>query len=258
MLNFESVLSVYPERLRSFKENILKEYLQYKILDIIYHSKSAGKLVFIGGTAIRIVHEGVRFSEDLDFDNRGLTEDEFADVADLIKKELTKDGYIVNIKNVFRGAFHCHIRFPGILFEQGLSEHKEQRILIQVDAEPQRYCFEPEKFLINRFGLFRYIVTVPAPLLLAQKIFACLNRQREKGRDFFDVVFLAAKTEPDYEYLNQKIGLHNKQEVVEALRTRASKVNLKQLASDVEPFLFDQTQKARVAMFAEWVRSWGG
>ena len=100
MLNFEDVLNAYPERLRGFKENILKEYLQYRILDIIYGSPYADKLVFMGGTAIRIVHQGVRFSEDIDFDNRGLDEKKFNDLARLIKRELSLDGYSVAVKNV--------------------------------------------------------------------------------------------------------------------------------------------------------------
>jgi predicted nucleotidyltransferase component of viral defense system len=64
MLNLEDILKTYPQRLHAFKENILKEYLQHKILDILYGSNFADHLVFLGGTSIRIVHQGVRFSED--------------------------------------------------------------------------------------------------------------------------------------------------------------------------------------------------
>jgi hypothetical protein len=168
MLNLEDILKTYPERLRGFRENILKEYLQYRILDIIYGSKYADQLVFMGGTSIRIVHDGVRFSEDLDFDNRGLAEADFDGLAGLISRELSLDGYTVEVKNVFKGAYHCRISFPGMLFDQGLSGHKEERILIQIDAEPQLYSYVPDKYLINRFGIFRYINTVSPSLLLSQ------------------------------------------------------------------------------------------
>ncbi len=255
MLNLEDILARYPERLRGFKENILKEYLQHKILDIIYGSKYAGRLVFIGGTAIRIVHQGVRFSEDLDFDNRGLTQADFEDISALIKRELELDGYNVDLKNVFAGAYHCYIRFPGILFEQGLSGYKQQRILIRIDAEPQNYDYREEKFLLNVFGIFRYINTVPVALLLSQKISACLQREPEKGRDFFDVVFLMAKTEPDYGYLGQKFGIRARQELVAALKERISRINLGALARDVEPFLFDPSQKDRVLLFGDWLNT---
>jgi len=254
MINLENVLSRYPERLRGFRENILKEYLQYKILDIIYKSPYGDRLVFLGGTAIRIVHQGIRFSEDIDFDNRGLSEEDFKSVAALVKRELELDGYAVDLKNVFKGAYHCYVRFPGILFEHGLPGHKQERILIRIDAEPQEYDYQEEKFLLNAFGIFRYINTVPVSLLLSQKIAACLERKRAKGRDFFDVVFLAAGTGPDYGYLIQRLGIADKTQLVAALKERASQLNLESLAGEVEPFLFDASQKDRVALFSDWLQ----
>lgn len=253
MLNLDDILRNYPERLHGFKENILKEYLQYRILDIIYGSGYADSLVFMGGTSIRIVHHGVRFSEDLDFDNRGLDETDFDDLAQLIKRELILDGYEVVIKNVFKGAYHCHINFPGLLFGYGMSAHKAERILIQIDAEPQRYSYAPDKFLINSFGIFRYINTVPAALLLSQKILACLKRKKEKGRDFFDIVFLMAKTAPDYCYLGEKAGISGKEEMILALRERVSRIDMNGLAQDVEPFLFEPSQKDRIILFKQWL-----
>lgn len=253
MLNFEDILKRYPARLQGFKENILKEYLQYRILDIIYGSRYAGRLVFLGGSAIRIIHKGVRFSEDIDFDNRGLDEKDFSKIAGIIKAELSLDGYTVDVKNVFRGAYHCYVKFPGLLFQQGLSGHKQQRILIQIDAEPQEYEYRPEKFLINMFGIFRYINTVPIALLLSQKIFACLNRKSAKGRDFFDVVFLMAMTGPDYGYLQKRAGIKNKMEMINALRKRSGGINMKLLAKDAAPFLFDASQQDRIALFDRWL-----
>lgn len=58
----------YPENLKPFRKNILREYLRFKILEIIFYSKQADKLSFIGGTALSIIYGNSRFSEDLDFD----------------------------------------------------------------------------------------------------------------------------------------------------------------------------------------------
>ena len=69
MISLHNIEQFYPENLRGFKRNMLREYLQFKILEIIFNSRLAPKLSFIGGTALRIVHENTRFSEDLDFDN---------------------------------------------------------------------------------------------------------------------------------------------------------------------------------------------
>jgi len=68
MLEYDLIASSFPLELRSHKRNILREYLQYKALEIIFRSKYGNKFVFIGGTCLHIVYGNNRFSEDLDFD----------------------------------------------------------------------------------------------------------------------------------------------------------------------------------------------
>ena len=85
MLNLNEILPFYPEPLRVHREFILREYLQHKILQLIFDiPEHAQKLCFLGGTALRIVHGNERFSEDLDFDNSGLTEDQFDVISEKI------------------------------------------------------------------------------------------------------------------------------------------------------------------------------
>jgi predicted nucleotidyltransferase component of viral defense system len=43
------------------------EVLQLLHLDNLYSQSGSDKIIFQGGTALRWVHGGVRFSEDLDF-----------------------------------------------------------------------------------------------------------------------------------------------------------------------------------------------
>ena len=51
MISLEQLESYYPPNLRHFKKNILREYLQYKILDIVFNSNFniSGKLSFMEG-----------------------------------------------------------------------------------------------------------------------------------------------------------------------------------------------------------------
>jgi len=56
MFELSQIESFYPKPQWVFKKNILREYLQYKILDIIYDSRYASRLAFMGGTAIKIIH----------------------------------------------------------------------------------------------------------------------------------------------------------------------------------------------------------
>lgn len=56
MLKLDEIKSFYPEFLHKFPRFMVREYLQYKILDIIYGSKHANFLSFMGGTCLRIIH----------------------------------------------------------------------------------------------------------------------------------------------------------------------------------------------------------
>ncbi|MCK7511122.1 MAG: nucleotidyl transferase AbiEii/AbiGii toxin family protein [Desulfobacterales bacterium] len=244
----------YPEYLRGFKRNLLREYLQYKILDIIFKSRLAGQLSFIGGTALRIVHENTRFSEDLDFDNFQLSEDGFVTMTREIQKGLKREGYDVEIRNVLKTAFRCYIKLPQVLFDHSMSDLRQEKILIQVDTEPHGFAYTPDKMFLNKFDIFTQIAVTPPDILLAQKIFALLNRKRAKGRDFYDVVFLLQKTKPHYDYLKQKTGIADKQALKKELIAYTKGLNLKELAKDVEPFLFQPSDSKKIMLFLEYIK----
>ncbi len=256
MLNLNEILPFYPEPLRIHREFILREYLQYKILQIIYDIPDQGqKLCFLGGTALRIVHGNQRFSEDLDFDNSGLTEDHFDTISETIKTNLERDGYEVEIKTVYKGAFHCYVKFPKLLFNEGLTGHISEKILIQLDTEPQHYAFTPDKHILNKFDVFTEIPVTPLNILLAQKCFAIINRKRSKGRDFFDVVFLLSKgAKPDYGYLELKLKITDAQALKDSLLETCSKLDMKAMADDVAPFLFNNADAKKIIMFEQYLK----
>ena len=253
MLNLDEIKQFYPEYLHSFKNFMIREYLQYKILEIIFESKYANKLCFLGGTCLRIVHGNTRFSEELDFDNFNLTEKDFNATAQLIKNKLSKQGYDVEIRNVYSGAFHCYIRFPKLLFNEGISGHKEEKILIQLDTEPQNFNFKPEQLIINKFDVFTLINTTPLDLLLAQKFYALINRKRKKGRDFFDIIFLLKTANPNFDYLKQKLGINNIDDLKKRVLSELNDVDLKEMQRDVSPFLFNSDNEKQILLFNKYI-----
>lgn len=257
MLPLSEIRPYYPEELHRFPRFMLREYLQYKILEILYESPFATDLCFLGGTCLRIVHGNRRFSEDLDFDNISLEEDAFKDVADEIQKGLRREGYQVELKTIMKGAWHCHIKFPGLLFDEGLSGYQEEKILIRLDTEPQYFDYEPEPFLLNRFEVFTTIWTTPLPLLMAQKIYAIINRNRGKGRDFFDLVYLMGRdVKPDYEYLEAKVSITEPESLKQAIINRCQQLDMEGMAKDVEPFLFDASDVKKVRRFSELAKQY--
>jgi predicted nucleotidyltransferase component of viral defense system len=170
MFSLTEIEKYFPPKEQVFKRNIFREYLQYKILQIIYDSKYGSKLYFLGGTCLGVVHNNQRFSEDLDFDNTGLSKDDFEEITVLIKKRLELEGCKVEIKNIFKGAYRCCIRLQEILFDNKLSGYKEEKIFIQLNTEAQHFEYEPDKEILNKFDVFTQIQTTPADKILAKKI----------------------------------------------------------------------------------------
>lgn len=254
MLSFVEIEKQYPEYLRKFRRNILREYLQYKILGIIFDSGFAGKLSFLGGTALRIVHDNTRFSEDLDFDNFSLTQEEFEKLAEEVRKKLSLEGYLVETKNIFKNAYRCSIRIPRLLFESGLSGYEEEKILIQLDTLAHGFSYTPDRKLLNKFDVFTEINATPADIILSQKIYAIFNRKAQKGRDFFDAVFLLSKVKPNYEYLFLKMGIKNSVELKEQLLRFCEAVDFDVLAKDVESFLFFSKDTKKIELFSKVIQ----
>ncbi len=147
---------------------MLVEYLQHELLDSLYKNEAAGRLSFIGGTAIRILHDSPRFSEDLDFDNFGLTFSQFEGLLKTVCRDMEYKGFLIEFRFVEKSAWHCYIRFPKILHEAGLSPDAERKILIRIDSETKERLYDPKKAFLNRFSVYRQILSAPTEILLAQ------------------------------------------------------------------------------------------
>ena len=254
MLSIDEIKQFYPTSLHSSERFLLREYLQYKILEIVFESPYGSKLCFLGGTCLRVVHNNLRFSEGLDFDNFDLSQEDFESTASLIEKQLKREGFVVEIRNVFKGAFHCYIKFPNLLFESGLSGHREEKILIQLDTEPQNFDFQPENYILNKFDILTNILTTPIDILLAQKLFAICNRPRAKGRDFFDITFLLPRTKPNYDYINQKMGISIPTELKKKILTICEEIDFTEMVSDVKAFLFHPKDEKRIQLFKAYFK----
>jgi len=255
MLDINQIESFYPESLKPFKRNLLREYVQYKILEVIFDSRYGDKLAFMGGTASRIIHSNTRFSEDLDFDNLGLNKNEFKQLIQLIQKRLKLQGYNIEAKNVFKDAYRSYIRIPDVLFENKLSDHKQEKLLIQIDTEPQGFHYQLDKIIINKFDVFLRINVIPPDILLAQKIYCIFERKRPMGRDFYDAIFLSGKTKPNLDYLKLKLKIKDSFDLKNRLLLKCNKLNFKQLAEDVEQFLFVPSDSKKVLFFYDYIKN---
>jgi predicted nucleotidyltransferase component of viral defense system len=68
---------------------------------------------------------------------------------------------------------------------------------------------------IKGCGFYFHIPVPSDAVLCSMKISALLSRQ--KGRDFYDVMFLLAQTAPDYAFLTARCGIRNLPELKSAV-----------------------------------------
>ena len=254
MLDMSQIEEFFSIPLRSFKRNLLREYLQYKALEAIYDSPSGGSLVFMGGTAVHLLHGGPRFSEDLDFDNRGLSLSDFKSLAARLRQKMEWEGLPTEATVTARGAFRISLRFPGLLRRMGLSTDPREKVNLMIDAESQNFEYKPDTPLIHKFDVFTRIQATPPDLLLAQKVFCIFSRSRPMGRDFFDALFLWSKSEPRLDFLKSKLRIKSADDLKDRLTSRCLELDFKKMSEDVAPFLFDPKDSVRVRMFPQFVQ----
>jgi predicted nucleotidyltransferase component of viral defense system len=258
MLTIEQISSYFPPLLRQRNpRGMLVEYLQYELLDSLFKHPASATLSFIGGTAIRLLHDSHRFSEDLDFDNFGLSFKQFEDLLKAACRDMEYKGFVVEYRFVEKGAYHCYIRFPEILHRSGLSPDAGRKILIRIDSEAKEKLYEPARIFLNKFTIYRQILAAPAGIILAQKMMTILQRKREKGRDIYDVSFLMGFAGPDFVYIERILGL-DQTEFLRRFNERIEELDLNLLARDVEPFLFAPEQQERVTTFRDYWREFRG
>ena len=67
--------------------NILREYAQHLFLSSLYLRKGSDSMFFKGGTALRIIYNSPRFSEDLDFTTAKMSK---SDIENLVQEALVE------------------------------------------------------------------------------------------------------------------------------------------------------------------------
>ena len=257
MIDINIIRGYFPPLVRgnaTFNKHILKEYLQLMILDFISASAYAKKITFIGGTNLRLILGIDRFSEDLDFDCKNMTEEEFIAMTDDVLSFLRANDFNVEPRdkaNPKLTAFRRNIYFPNLLFELNLTGHKEERFLIKMEAQDQGVAYTPAMADVKGCGFFFPFQIPPKTVLCAMKLSALVSRA--KGRDFYDSMFLLSQTEPDYEFLAARCWIKNKEELKSKVAEWLLKIDLSKKAEDFKHLLFNIDNSKKILHFAEFM-----
>jgi predicted nucleotidyltransferase component of viral defense system len=245
------------------RRNVLKEELQFYVLNLIYHHDLYSNWIMYGGSALRILHRLPRMSVDLDFETDHEVNNDYLEVLKTaIEKHFagtygtTGDFLTVKITNN-RGV---KLKFK-VSNDLGL-DHSSDQVHVKIDLN---HFVMPspvtERRPVMHGQLSFVILTYNKATLMASKLAAFfLRRTRgvgsetydEKGRDIYDLLwYMSQHIMPDLDYLRAK-GL-----VVDDLRTLLDMVNKKMagvsdvnLRQDLLPLFTNG------ATIENWLKEW--
>lgn len=262
-------ITIIQERLRSYNSlskqeelSALKEIYQEIALAGLARSDFFKLAAFQGGTALRIVHQLKRFSEDLDFVL--LKPSELFQWQSFLKAiELEFNSFGVNLeikeradaKGVIKTAFLKEDSFARILeltYDRLPSDEQKITIKLEIDTNPPGGSNFENAFLTYPYPFS--ILMQDFPSLFATKCHALLCRKYEKGRDWFDFLwYLSRRTPINYLLLKnalfqagpyKKLNIsYGKKWLHKELEKKVDALDWKDAKRDVENFLRPEERK---------------
>ena len=165
--------------------NVAREYCQHLFLSSCYQHHAASRVLFKGGTALRILYGSPRFSEDLDFSGIGIRPPAIEELITDTLSAMERVGMAPELEE----AKATSGGYLGIIRYRFLDYHVEIQLEISLRA---RGALQPETTLVASELLPAYTVAhLPQETLVEEKLQALLDRARP--RDFYDLYFILRK-----------------------------------------------------------------
>ena len=162
--------------------NVRREYFQHLFLSYFYQQPHAKRVFFKGGTALRIIYNSPRFSEDLDFSAKGISikdlEHAFLETLNDIERE-----------NISVSIQEAKTTSGGYLSLVKLEAQEFQSVLMELEVSFRNTQLNQEVVTVSREFVPPYTVFyLSLEQLVDEKIQALLLRK--KPRDFYDLYFM--------------------------------------------------------------------
>ena len=161
---------------------ILREYIQILFLKDLYEQDFAKDIFFKGGTAIRLLYGGKRFSEDLDF-TVNMDVDLFVKNISKLFSTLEKQ-YQIKVKERDTLVGKTYLLTADVNF-------LSSPVYVSLDFSMREDVRHPKKNILKTnfpIVLQNYIYSLSKDEIFAEKIRAFMKR--EKSRDLYDLWIL--------------------------------------------------------------------
>lgn len=162
--------------------NVRREYFQHLFLSYFYQQPHAKRVFFKGGTALRLIYNSPRFSEDLDFSAKRITikdlEQALVDTLNEIEKE--NINVVIQEAKTTSGGYLTHIVFEAKGF---------QPVVIELEVSFRNTKLNGDVTTVNGNFIPPYnVFYLSSEQLIDEKIQALLYRK--KPRDFYDLYYI--------------------------------------------------------------------
>ena len=197
MLSREN-LAKFTKLQQTSTQNVVREYCQHLFLSFLYQNPGSEKLLFKGGTALRIILKSPRFSEDLDFTGMGITHKEIEELFTNTLANIEKTGMTIHVTE----ATQTTGGYLGI----ATFEAYDMKINVQIEVSLRKgKGFKRTRALISSDYLPAYtLVHLSLDDIILGKLEALFDRH--KPRDFYDYFFFLSG---DYPVARTKENLKN-------------------------------------------------
>ena len=184
MLNRETIKEM-ALRYKTTEINIAREYVQHLFLSFFYQERNSERVLFKGGTALRIVFQSPRFSEDLDFSGFGINIETLETLLVNVMDKVDRTGVAIDVSESKKTSGG----YIGVLDLAFSGYHT--RILIEVSLRKKTKVKGEPVLIAGNFLPPYTIAMLPRITLIDEKLAAVLSRA--KPRDYYDVYFLLRK-----------------------------------------------------------------
>ncbi len=170
------------DRYQTPSDNIVREYFQHLFLSHLYRQKDADHLLFKGGTALRIVWQSPRFSEDLDFTGTNASIQAIESVLEKTLAGIEEEGMNVEIDEAKKtsGGYFSILQFEG--------GGNRGEIQLEVSLRGAGRAAGDTALIPSEFIPAFTLIHLEEKILVHEKVMALLTRA--KPRDFYDLYFI--------------------------------------------------------------------
>ena len=260
-----SINPVILERLNAVKPgtdlaylNEAKQIVQEITLLGLHRAGFFKDAAFHGGTALRILHNLPRASEDLDFSllqpNTNYT---LSPCLAAVQEELSAYGLNSEVQekerisNPVKMGFVKETSLGAVLdLQTPIPKGQKLRVRIELDANPPSGANSEQQLV--EFPIDYYLTSYDLPSLYAGKLHALIHRPFTKGRDWYDFTFFISKrVKPNLVFLEnalrQTADFDAEKISIEWLKGTLSKrieehLDIKKAIADVRAFLPEPEQ----------------